>query len=85
MLHGAESKGDLRAVDRLLASFDILRPTPEDFSECLSLLRAHRLKTGIGFADCLLAATCLRLDLPLATRNVKHFRAITKLRAVKPY
>jgi tRNA(fMet)-specific endonuclease VapC len=36
----------------------------------------------IGFADCLQAGTCLRHDVPLATRNRKHFERIDRLRLV---
>jgi predicted nucleic acid-binding protein len=31
-------------------------------------------------ADCLQAGTCLRFDLPFATRNRKHFERIDGLR-----
>lgn len=34
---------------------------------------------GIGLADCLQAGICLRHDLPLATRNRKHFDRIEGL------
>ena len=34
---------------------------------------------GIGMGDCLLAGTCLRHDLPLATRNQSHFQRVPGL------
>jgi tRNA(fMet)-specific endonuclease VapC len=34
----------------------------------------------IGFADCLQAGICLRYDLPLATRNRRHFGRVDDLR-----
>lgn len=37
---------------------------------------------AIGFADCLQAGICLRHDLPLATRNRKHFDRVDGLRLV---
>ncbi|MDQ3761533.1 MAG: type II toxin-antitoxin system VapC family toxin [Actinomycetota bacterium] len=36
----------------------------------------------IGFADCIQAGICLRHDLPLATRNRKHFDRVDGLRLV---
>lgn len=36
----------------------------------------------IGFADCLQAGICLRHDVPLATRNGKHFGRIDGLALV---
>ena len=38
---------------------------------------------GIGLADCLQAGVCLRHDLPLATRNRKHFSRVDGLRLVE--
>ena len=38
--------------------------------------------SGIGFADCLQAGICLRHDLPLATRNRRHFDRVEGLRLV---
>jgi tRNA(fMet)-specific endonuclease VapC len=35
---------------------------------------------AIGFADCLQAGVCLRHELPLATRNHKHFSRVEGLR-----
>lgn len=36
----------------------------------------------IGFADCMQAGICLRYDLPLATRNRRHFQRVEGLRLV---
>lgn len=36
----------------------------------------------IGMADCLQAGICLKYDLPLATRNRKHFDRVTGLHLV---
>lgn len=38
--------------------------------------------TGIGLADCLQAGICLRHDLPLATRNRKHFERVNGLQLI---
>lgn len=40
--------------------------------------------TGIGMADCMLAGICLRHDLPLATRNSRHFERVEGLQLVAP-
>jgi tRNA(fMet)-specific endonuclease VapC len=37
---------------------------------------------GIGLRDALLAGVCRRFDLPLATRNVRHFDRVAGLRLV---
>lgn len=43
----------------------------------------NRAGSAIGFADCLQAGICLRHDLPLATRNRKHFDRVDGLRLVE--
>lgn len=42
----------------------------------------QRKGQGIGFAACLQAGTCLRHDLPLATRNRAHFGRVEGLELV---
>lgn len=37
---------------------------------------------GMGFPDVLQAGICLRHDVPLATRNVRHFERVPGLRLV---
>ncbi|MGH3766041.1 MAG: type II toxin-antitoxin system VapC family toxin [Pseudonocardiaceae bacterium] len=42
----------------------------------------NKAGSAIGFADCLQAGICLRHDLPLATRNRKHFERVEGLQLV---
>ena len=39
---------------------------------------------GIGLRDALIAGVCRRFDLPLATRNVRHFERVAGIRLVPP-
>jgi tRNA(fMet)-specific endonuclease VapC len=41
--------------------------------------RVRQLGQPIGFADCLQAGICLRHEVPLATRNHKHFSRVDGL------
>ena len=45
-------------------------------------VRLRRVGLEIGLNDSLLAGTCLRFDLPLATRNVRHFQRVPGLRLI---
>ena len=56
-----------------------------DFVAGLGLVQRHTLGLSIGWPDCLIAATCLRLDLPLVTLNDKHFKPIRGLSVLRPY
>jgi tRNA(fMet)-specific endonuclease VapC len=45
--------------------------------------RLERSGNRIGVPDALIAGVCLRFDLPLATRNVRHFGRVPRLRLVQ--
>lgn len=48
------------------------------------LLRFH-LSHDLGFGDCLIGTTALRLKLPVATINDRHFRLFKSLKVIRPY
>lgn len=45
----------------------------------------YRLSHRGGILDCLIAALCPRLKLPLYTRNLKHFAPLLGTLAQQPY
>ena len=69
-------------ISRLLAA----RTLPLDHAGALIArevyTRLRGLGLDIGVRDSLLAGTCLRFDLPLATRNIRHFAQVEGLRLV---
>lgn len=85
VLSGARDQRHLRSLDAALSPLPLLRVRSSDFDASLNLLRTYRLSTGIGWADCLIAATALRLDIPFVTLNDKHFRPIRGLTIIRPY
>jgi tRNA(fMet)-specific endonuclease VapC len=85
LIAGARDRRELRLVERLLARFESLALESIDARTSLRLLRRHRLADGVSWEDCLLAASALRLDTPLATLNDKHFRAFRGLGVIRPY
>ena len=85
VLSGARDQRHLRSLDAALAPLPLLRVRSSDFDASLDLLRTYRLSTGIGWADCLIAATALRLGVPFVTLNDKHFRPIRGLKVIRPY
>jgi tRNA(fMet)-specific endonuclease VapC len=70
-------------IGRLLAA----RTLPLDHAAALIAgevyVRLLGLGLEIGVNDSLLAGTCLRFDLPLATRNTRHFARVEGLRLVE--
>lgn len=70
------------AIERLFAA----RTLPLDHMAALLagevFVRLRSEGRGIGVNDSLLAGTCLRFALPLATRNVRHFERVPALQLV---
>lgn len=81
---GARDAGHLREITKLLDLMPRVAIKNADMTTALSLLRTHHLARKIGWADCVIAATCLRLGIRLLTLNAKHFRVIRGLRTQQP-
>jgi predicted nucleic acid-binding protein len=84
-LSGARNKKEWREAELYLSQFRMIVPNAGDFRQCLMLLGSHRLRDGIGWPDCLIAASCLRLGIPILTLNDKHFRVVKTLKVIRPY
>ena len=82
---GARGARELRVVDALIGSCEVVIPDAHDISRSLTLLRRHRLADGVEWNDCIIAATCLRLGVAVATLNDKHFRPFRGLTVARPY
>jgi predicted nucleic acid-binding protein len=85
VLTGARDGREQRELQRLFADFQVVHLVAEDSVRSIELLAAHRLAHGIGWPDCLIAATAERAALPVATLNDRHFAVIPGLRVVRPY
>lgn len=84
ILFGARNTAELRQVQTFLELVSIIWPTEAD-ARVVSELASYRLSDGIDILDNLTAAIALRSDEPVATFNVKHFRAIPGLETIQPY
>jgi predicted nucleic acid-binding protein len=82
---GVMSVTDIVRTQRLISTLRRLAVRDADFTHALTLFTGHQRSSGIGWADCLIAATALRLRLPVATLNSRHFAAIPKLKLIRPY
>jgi len=83
LLAGARDSRDLRLLVDFVAGFRVLIPTPSGLRESIMLLRAHGLRSGVDWHDCLVAATAKRLGAAVATMNVKHFACFRGLRVAR--
>ena len=85
VLTGARNRQEQEAVDVLFSRFKVIELSADDVSASLDLVRAHRLRWGVGWLDCLIAATALRMGLPVAALNIKHFSVLGDLILQRPY
>ena len=85
LLTGARDAREQNLIDSFLQSFELTIPSEADGMAALDLYRRFRLSNGVDWPDCQIAATALRLDLPVLTQNVKHFSAFPGLRVVRAY
>ena len=72
-------------VRQLLARLDIEPISATDSLRALNWLSKLYHSRGVGFHDCLIAAAAVRLRVPVATLDVKHFRSIPAVKVIRPY
>ncbi|HYE62658.1 MAG TPA: PIN domain-containing protein [Phycisphaerales bacterium] len=82
---GVKSPADILLTQRMITTLRRLAVRDADFTVALSLFTTHQRRAGIGWADCLIAATALRLRLPVATLNDRHFATVPRLKVIRPY
>ena len=85
LLFGARDRSHLRAVQTMLGSLRVLVVRNSDFVVAGDLLERYVLTHRVGWPDCLIAATCQRLGVPLVTMNDKDFRIFRGLKVIRPY
>lgn len=85
LLAGCPNRREQRSVEREIEMYDMLWLDEMISARALELYKNFRLSHGVGFLDCLIAATALEHDLILATLNVKHFSSLPNLQTRRPY
>jgi predicted nucleic acid-binding protein len=82
---GTRDARELFRLRRFLRPFAMESPTPEDWTPALNFLGRFHLSHNVDLPDCLIAATALRLNLPVSTVNDRHFRLFKGLKVIRPY
>ena len=85
VLEGCSNKQEQRTASRTLNKFDLTPITNADLEWASTAFLKHYLKSNTDPFDCLIAATSHRLQIPLYTRNLKHFKPLLGKLAQKPY
>ena len=81
IVQGARDKRDLRETKAYISALDFrILPLTESIGHLASTyMETYGLRTGLGVADALVAATAVENNLTLLTGNVRHYRAIADL------
>lgn len=82
---GCRSANELGLVRQFLQHVLVLPITLTISTTGYQLVDGYYLSHGLLIPDALIAATALDNNLPLYTRNVRHFQMIPGLQVIAPY
>jgi len=85
VLCGARNRNEQNTIEEFFSRFQVYSIEAQDSRLSLDLLKRTRLAFGVGWLDCLIAATSLRLALVVTTLNEKHFGVFEGLSVMRPY
>ena len=85
LLIGCRNRAEIQHLQNFLNTFSIVWPDASEFARAYELLAEHRLTSGLGIPDCLVAAMALVRKARVYTFNSKHFRVIPGVDAQEPY
>jgi predicted nucleic acid-binding protein len=76
---GARSKNELRAIEKFLRRFQVVKVNETISDTVVDLVRQYRLSHGLLIPDALIAATAIVMGEPLATKNRRDYQFIAGL------
>jgi predicted nucleic acid-binding protein len=85
VLAGSRNQQEQNEIERLFEGFVVVPIEEQDSIQSVALFKEYRLAYGVGWLDCLIAATCLGHSFPIATLNDRHFAVFGGLRVIRPY
>lgn len=85
MISGARNKKEQKTIVDFFNGFTMLTIDDTVSWQALDWYTQYHLSHGIGFLDCLIAATALQYSLPIYTLNTKHFKILPGLDLRRPY
>ncbi len=85
LIQGCRNKVEQERLQRVLATYGVVWPAPEDCDRALEVFTQYRLSHNAGLLDVLIGQTAVALGMPLCTFNQKHYQFIAGLRTIQPY
>ena len=84
LLTGAANQKDVKRLDKILGDFREMPLSQEIGSQARELMKAYAKSDGLLPLDALIAATAIKAEMKLSTKNRKHFRNIEGLEIEVP-
>ena len=85
LMEGCRNLREIRALQRYLAPWTIVWPSPADLQRTLNTFAHGFLRHNLGLVDVLIAECAVGLGATLCTFNARHFRAVPNLAIEQPY
>lgn len=85
LMAGCRDRAEQNQIKSFSRRFPVLWHQAAEFELAFELLSAHRLSSGLGIPDCLIAAMAISRSMSLYSFNLKHFRSIPGLDVREPY
>jgi predicted nucleic acid-binding protein len=85
LMLGTTSRKEQDDLNISLRGYPILYLNEDDAQWALENFERYHLSHRVDIIDCFIAAIGHRTQLPIYTRNVKHFTPFASIRIVEPY
>ena len=83
LLIGCRNQPEQQRVQKFLAAYPLLWPDASEFARAYELLAAHRLATGVGIPDCVIAAMALTRQTTTLYFQSQTFSNLRRLRCAR--
>jgi len=85
VIQGAQDKRSRNTASTFLSQFEVVYITEADQKWAMKQVFQYKLSHNVDLTDALIAAPAHRLQLPLYTRNTKHFLPLLGDGVQQPY
>lgn len=84
-LQGSRSKADANSLIAMFQALNVVYATERDCKLSIEIVHALAPSHGVGALDGLIGAMAIGNEATLCTFNDKHYRAIPRLKLLRPY
>ncbi len=85
LIAGCRNQDEQKKIESEIKGYVLAHLDIEGCKQGLVLYKNFHLSHGVGFLDCLIAATAYRNNIQIVTLNDKHFKQMTGISIIKPY